>query len=572
VKHKLTSLKIIKQGFIIFFLLWIFSSATSDLYSQERSKPTRQSSIEAFSDGKYEVAYTEFTELLKMYPKDPLYKYYSGVSLIKMETDPDKAADLLQEALRSSSVVKSLPSDATFYLGRAQQMSGNFEDAIKSYNLYSSQAGKRAARERNVPELIQQSRENRGMITKTTASLHEVKEKEEPAVPEKVQVETAVAKPVETESTVKVNLPADYSKLLNEALNLQFRADSLNALAGKQREELGKLPVNEQAGGKLRISETEKLAVLYQKRADEKYAEANALMNPVADRNDLVSEKAEPEIMKDTVIQPEPKIIQNDLPVQPLDSPIVTIVQHEVIPEESPVFRKEIETYEFFEIHSQPVTDREIKIEIDPEIPAGLIYRIQIAVFRNPVALTFFKGISPIYGFKLPSGVTGYYAGMFRRSADARKALTEVRALGFKDAFIVAQVEGKSVSAERAAVLEKEWGKKPFVSIGDIRMETPVDTVPPSLVFRVEVTRSPKPLKDDAVEDIRKMSGNRGFDIETIEDGTIVYLIGKFITFASAADYADLLVRNGYRDARVVAWLGKKEIPVETARKLFETP
>jgi hypothetical protein len=66
------------------------------------------------------------------------------------------------------------------------------------------------------------------------------------------------------------------------------------------------------------------------------------------------------------------------------------------------------------------------------------------------------------------------------------------------------------------------------------------------------------------------MAGNRGLDILLLEDGKIDYLIGKFITFETASEYSDLLKRNGYRDTQVVAWLGKKEIPIETARQLFE--
>jgi hypothetical protein len=66
------------------------------------------------------------------------------------------------------------------------------------------------------------------------------------------------------------------------------------------------------------------------------------------------------------------------------------------------------------------------------------------------------------------------------------------------------------------------------------------------------------------------MAGNRGLDIQTGQDGKIAYLIGKFITFETAAEYADLLKRNGYREAQVVAWLGKKEISIETARQLFD--
>jgi sulfur carrier protein ThiS len=66
------------------------------------------------------------------------------------------------------------------------------------------------------------------------------------------------------------------------------------------------------------------------------------------------------------------------------------------------------------------------------------------------------------------------------------------------------------------------------------------------------------------------MAGNRGFDIIQAEDESLVYLIGKFITFESASEYADLLRRNGYSEAKVVAYVGNREIPLETAKELFE--
>ena len=71
------------------------------------------------------------------------------------------------------------------------------------------------------------------------------------------------------------------------------------------------------------------------------------------------------------------------------------------------------------------------------------------------------RELHPVYGFKV-SGTdkTNYYAGMFRRSADAKKALLQVKETGFKDAFIVALSDNKPVSADRAAVLENEWGNE----------------------------------------------------------------------------------------------------------------
>jgi hypothetical protein len=204
-------------------------------------------------------------------------------------------------------------------------------------------------------------------------------------------------------------------------------------------------------------------------------------------------------------------------------------------------------------------------------VPPGLIYRIQIAVFRNPVTPVFFKGLSPVYGFKITgTDKTIYYAGMFRKNKDAVKALATVKAKGFKDAFIVALLANKSVSPDRSALLEKEWGNKPIISGARIQTDSKSDTIPPTLTFRVEVTRTLKPLKDDILEGIKKMAGSRGLDIITLEDGKIDYLIGKFITFDTASEYSDLLVRNGYPDAKVVAWLGTKEIPIETARQLFD--
>jgi hypothetical protein len=134
----------------------------------------------------------------------------------------------------------------------------------------------------------------------------------------------------------------------------------------------------------------------------------------------------------------------------------------------------------------------------------------------------------------------------------------------------VALLANKSVSSDRSALLEKEWGNKPFISGVRVQTEARSDTITPTLTFRVEVTRTLKPLKDDILEGIKKMAGSRGLDIITLEDGKIDYLIGKFITFETASEYSDLLKRNGYRDAQVVAWLGTKEISIETARQLFD--
>ena len=543
----------IKRGqlTIMFFLILIVGSSFNDTFCQKnQAVPTRQSSMEAFSNRSFEQAYSGFSQLLLKYPKDPLYKYFSGACLVMMKRDPDKALTLLQQSLNGASVVKSLPQDALFYLGRAQQMSGKFSEALDSYALYTEQIGKKAAREQRVPEFIQECNDKKGIVASTNAKPAEIDNSSRattsPAV-YKFVPNYVMPLPVVKDSTSRIELPASYENILDEALELQFKADSINLLVVDQKKELDKLPDAERSAMKVKISENEFLATSFQKSADQKYNEVQVEMKPK-------QEKRQPET--ESMKQVDKNIKETDK-------------QADTIKKVVPVIKKPVEIYTAFKVLPKQAASPDEKITIDPEVPAGLIYRIQIAVFRNTVVTSYFRGITPVYGFKVTgTDKISYYAGMFRRSSDAKKALLEVKETGFKDAFIVALSGGKTVSADRAAILEKEWGNKPFVDLKSLS-ETPPDTIPPTLSFRVEVARSLKPLKEEVVEGMRKMAGNRGLDIQHLEDGNIAYLIGKFITFESAAEYADLLIRNNYRGARVVAWLGMKEVPVETARQLF---
>ena len=132
-------------------------------------------------------------------------------------------------------------------------------------------------------------------------------------------------------------------------------------------------------------------------------------------------------------------------------------------------------------------------------------------------------------------------------------------------------MNNKNISQERAGVLEKEWGDKPLFAVNIAETGEQLDTLPPTLLLKVEITRSIQPLKEDAIEPMRRIAGKRSFDMLTIENGSVAYLIGNFITFESAEEFADLLKRNGYKEAKVVAWLGKREIDIQTAKQLFET-
>ncbi len=530
---------------ILILLIMILSSSVNDLLSQNQVKPTRQSSMEAYSNGNFEQAYNEFSELLRIYPKDPLYKYYSAVCLVNLNRDPAKAQSLLNEAINSASAVKSLPEDALFYIGRTQQMQGKFTEAIQSFNQFTDQKGKKKAKELNVPDLIQQCKEQIGKILESGKPIVSL-EKQALANIQKENQNTLPATNDATKEVTRENLPSSVDKNFDDALAMQSKADSLNAVAAAQKEKLSSTSGAEKSDLKTRITENTLAADSNQAAADRKYNNAQVVINP-KEKNPVQIQEQKTDSVK----------------TKPTQNKTVAAGPENIVSPPSGVFS-------IFMI-SKTVTNTGEKVQINPDVPDGLVFRIQTAVFRNPVALSYFKGISPIYGFKGKGAVaTTYYAGMFRRSADATKALATVKSKGFKDSFIVAFMGNKPVSSDRAAVLEKEWGKKPLFSMSENIQPIALDTIPKTLNFRVEVARSAKPLKSDQVESLVKLAGKRGLDIQLIDGGNTVYLIGNFITFESAEEYADLLIRNGYREAKVTAWLGKKEIDLNTAKQLFE--
>jgi hypothetical protein len=241
---------------------------------------------------------------------------------------------------------------------------------------------------------------------------------------------------------------------------------------------------------------------------------------------------------------------------------------------------QEVRNVALFEVRPGTAYSEASPVPVEPALPQGLFYTVQIATFRNDVAPILFKGLWPVYGRKRQgSEAIYYYTGLFRKLEDARKALPEARGAGFPDAFIIALMNGVQVSMERAAQLEAEWSSRPLAANGtftgrdtadQVAHEQTINPVPVgTLYFRAEVMRIDKPIKPEVTQKIEQLAGTRGLDMVKNNNGETVFLIGNFITFESADEYVSLLIRNGYNSARVAAYVGLQEIPVEAARELI---
>lgn len=95
-----------------------------------------------------------------------------------------------------------------------------------------------------------------------------------------------------------------------------------------------------------------------------------------------------------------------------------------------------------------------VPIPLNAELPAGLVYKIQIGFFKNQIPQQHFDGIFPLASEQVDAVYFRYTAGNFPVYNDAKKAQESILTKGYKDAFIVAYFNGKKISISEA--LSKE--------------------------------------------------------------------------------------------------------------------
>ncbi len=90
----------------------------------------------------------------------------------------------------------------------------------------------------------------------------------------------------------------------------------------------------------------------------------------------------------------------------------------------------------------------------DNNLPSGIVYQIQIFSINRKATIRELKGLSPV--FEHVSGSRHSHAvGLFRTYNDVLSQLNTVRRAGFKEAFIIAFLDGKPITVSSARAMEK---------------------------------------------------------------------------------------------------------------------
>lgn len=106
-------------------------------------------------------------------------------------------------------------------------------------------------------------------------------------------------------------------------------------------------------------------------------------------------------------------------------------------------------------LHFETLDEWNKHLILDAELPANLIYQVQVGVYKKKVLYEIFKGLTPVYGKTTPQGIS-YAIGIFKKVSDARQAKEYITSIGLRNAFIVVYYNNKRITTAEAAKLEKK--------------------------------------------------------------------------------------------------------------------
>lgn len=145
----------------------------------------------------------------------------------------------------------------------------------------------------------------------------------------------------------------------------------------------------------------------------------------------------------------------------------------------------------------------------DQTIPGGIVYQVQLFSGGRKATVAELKGLTPIYEHRTPGGMYTYRVGRFGTYPEALAAVEQIRRRAFKDAYIVAFIDGKEVTVVAARTEEARRSNK-------------------MLLYEVRIIPESGELESEVVEGMVRLA--MGKDIARIEaeDGTQVFIVGPF--------------------------------------------
>lgn len=159
---------------------------------------------------------------------------------------------------------------------------------------------------------------------------------------------------------------------------------------------------------------------------------------------------------------------------------------------------------------------------LDNTIPQGIIYQIQIFGGGGKATVKALKGLSPVFERISAGGRYVYRVGLFNTYQDVLANLNSVKRVGFRNAFIVAYIDGEEVSVSKARTMEAEKTKS-------------------QMFYEVRVAPADGEIDSTVMEGIRQQADGKDIAKIETEDGVVYYIVGPFADKAKAEALADFI-------------------------------
>ena len=211
-------------------------------------------------------------------------------------------------------------------------------------------------------------------------------------------------------------------------------------------------------------------------------------------------------------------------------------------------------------VEAKPAYSEKNPIPVDPPLPGGIIYKVQIGAFRKPIKQDAFNGLSPLMGEKTPNGFIRYSAGLFKDLGTATAARDKIRKLGYKDAFVVVFKDGKRTNLGQLGTLAN-LPSAPTVtaptnnavasaetkSTGSTVQATDLANVK-GVVFTIQIGVYSRSVTKDKLYNLDSIY------TESLDNGLKRYTTGNYTNMTSAESRKQQIVGLGIKDAFVIVF------------------
>ncbi len=248
-------------------------------------------------------------------------------------------------------------------------------------------------------------------------------------------------------------------------------------------------------------------------------------------------------------------------------------------------------------------------IPINPAMPSGLVFQVQVGAFRNNIPQDLFGEFAPVMGEELGNGITRYRAGIFRAYRRALEAKTQIRTKGYSDAFVVAYVDGErltgaqaqqilaqartdeNITSEELLAFAKNEPLKPKTTkttASEPDMPKPVDAIAENETFKnTDYYNDPEAAEASQVEIIQglfftvqvgvyskpvrlgELFNLNDLNSELTTGGTIRYTTGRYASVMAAQAPKQDAIGKGVTDAFITAYYNGQRISVAKAQEIL---